>query len=109
MGHRIRRDPELTVRQAMRELLVEISFDTPNAVWVNRGRFFHNGAEILVFPDYVVAGGWRIERFPGHNNQVSAGITIASTGWAPISLGDVPRRVCEDSERDAWLSEVYPE
>jgi len=44
----------LVIRSAPGEILVDIKFDTPNRIVVQRGRFLLNGAELLLTPDYVL-------------------------------------------------------
>lgn len=45
---------KLTVREAHRKILIEIKFNPPNKVTINRGRFFCNGVEILVRPTNIL-------------------------------------------------------
>ncbi len=44
----------LTIREAKRRILLEVQFDPPNRVSINRGRFLYNGVEILVRPDNIL-------------------------------------------------------
>lgn len=44
----------LTVREAHRKILIEIDFQPPNKVVINRGRFLRNGVEILVRPQNIL-------------------------------------------------------
>ncbi len=39
---------KLSVREAHRKILIEINFQPPNRIAINRGRFLRNGVEILV-------------------------------------------------------------
>lgn len=43
----------LTVREAHRKILVEIEFKPPNRVVINKGRFLHNGVEVLIKPTHI--------------------------------------------------------
>ncbi len=43
----------LTVREGLRQVLIEIVFSPPNRLEVRRGRFSHNGLELLVEPDML--------------------------------------------------------
>lgn len=44
----------LIVREAHRKILVEIDFQPPNKVVINRGRFLRNGVEVLVRPTNIL-------------------------------------------------------
>lgn len=44
----------LTVREAHRKILIEIEFQPPGKVTINRGRFLRNGVEILVRPTNIL-------------------------------------------------------
>lgn len=44
----------LIIREAERKILVDITFEVPNRVVINRSRFMMNGVEVLVRPDRVV-------------------------------------------------------
>lgn len=44
----------LAVREAHRKILIEIDFQPPNKVVINRGRFLRNGVEILVRPSNIL-------------------------------------------------------
>ncbi len=45
---------KLSVREAHRKILIEIDFQPPNKVVINRGRFLRNGVEILVRPTNIL-------------------------------------------------------
>lgn len=44
----------LLIREAQRKILIEIEFQPPNKVVINRGRFLRNGVEILVRPTNIL-------------------------------------------------------
>jgi trigger factor len=44
----------LTIREAHRKILIEIEFQPPDKVVINRGRFLRNGVEILVRPTNIL-------------------------------------------------------
>jgi hypothetical protein len=66
----------LVIREASRKFLIDIFFDPPNGVRLERGRFLLNGVELLIRPDYVAVAnlGGRIMGSVGINCQV--GIVI---------------------------------
>lgn len=43
----------LTIREAHRKILLEVEFQPPNKITVNRGRFLRNGIEVLVRPENI--------------------------------------------------------
>ncbi len=59
----------LIVREAHRKILVEINFQPPNKVVINRGRFLRNGVEILVRPTNILVtnNAMVISRTHAHN------------------------------------------
>lgn len=44
----------LIVRERHRKILIDIMFEPPNRVIINRGRFLRNGVEVLVRPDSIL-------------------------------------------------------
>lgn len=44
----------LVIRDAPRKVLIDITFDVPNRIIINRGRFLLNGVEILITPEYFL-------------------------------------------------------
>jgi hypothetical protein len=49
--------PTLVLRQALREILIDVRFEPPDRIIIRRGRFLRNGVEIVIQPDqYHVPG-----------------------------------------------------
>ena len=44
----------LLVRERERKILVDVSFEPPHRIIINRGRFLKNGVEILIRPEQVL-------------------------------------------------------
>jgi trigger factor len=44
----------LIVRQALRNILLDIHFEVPNRIVIRRGRLLRNGVEVLITPDYAL-------------------------------------------------------
>ncbi|WP_404365617.1 hypothetical protein [Marinobacter sp.] len=44
----------LIIREAHRKILIEIDFQPPNKIVINRGRFLRNGVEVLVRPSNIL-------------------------------------------------------
>jgi trigger factor len=100
----------LVIREARRHILVDITFDVPNRIVVNRGRFLLNGVEILVRPEGVFVV----------NNRASYSGVSASNCWRGVTIGphDPPGALLAfdevsryPSERTAevqrWISEAF--
>jgi hypothetical protein len=66
----------LIVRAAEREILLDVTFETPNRVEIRRGRFLRNGVEVLVKPNgiEVVNNGMKYSGSTARNR--SGGILI---------------------------------
>lgn len=45
---------KLTIREAQRKILIEINFEPPNKIKINKGRFLYNGVEILIRPQNIL-------------------------------------------------------
>lgn len=59
----------LTVREGKGDILIDIEFNPPNRIKINRGRFVLNGVEIFVRPTHIliVNSGGIIARCVAHN------------------------------------------
>lgn len=91
----------LAVREAHRKILIEIDFQPPNKVVINRGRFLRNGVEILVRPSNILVTnnatlirGCRAHNchgglIVGHHEQRIGGF---------MALGSLPRYLGDRSE-----------
>jgi hypothetical protein len=102
----------LIIREASRRFLIDIYFDPPNIVRIERGRFLLNGVELLVRPDFVMVAnlGCTIMGAAGINCQ--AGIVIGPH-WQPppcmMRIHSVPRYLGERSESSKWVQEMLPD
>ncbi|WP_198036129.1 hypothetical protein [Salegentibacter sp. T436] len=45
---------KLTIREAQRKILIEINFEPPNKIKIQKGRFLYNGVEILIRPENIL-------------------------------------------------------
>ncbi len=43
----------LIIREAQRQFLLDITFEVPNRILINRGHFLCNGVEIIIKPEYI--------------------------------------------------------
>ncbi len=49
----------LIIREAQRKILVDILFEPPSQIKIQRGHFFHNGIEVEIKPDCLYIGNNR--------------------------------------------------
>lgn len=91
----------LTVREAHRQILIEIEFCPPNRVVINRGRLLRNGVEMLIRPTNILItnSSTVISNCRAHNCQ---GGLIIGHHDRPLSgfmaLGGVPRYLGDRTE-----------
>ena len=102
---------KLIVRDAPRQILVDMEFEPPNRVAIRRGRFLYNGVEILIYPEYVLVTN-NLLRF-GNNVAVDcpAGIIVgAYSGPLPclIRVESVARPVEDRAAAIHWAKEAFP-
>jgi hypothetical protein len=100
----------LLVREAQRKILIDISFEPPNRIVVNRGRFLRNGVEILIRPDKIVIvnnnatfSGFHMKNFP-------AGIVIGPHERplpAIVAMQHVPRYIHDKKLVEDWITDVF--
>jgi hypothetical protein len=67
----------LIIREAQRKILVDILFEPPSQIKIQRGHFFHNGIEVEIKPDclYVVNSRYRLANISGAGlNGLNLGI-----------------------------------
>lgn len=82
----------LTIREARGKFLVEIAFETPGKVIVQRGRFLLNGVEVKVFPDHVEVGrGIRVSGSIGENTAYGFAIGTDMPSGAAFAFPGIPR------------------
>jgi trigger factor len=84
----------LVIREAARRILVDITFDVPNAIRIRRARMLRNGVELVVWPDRVVLANNGAE-FAG-NSMMNCPIGFAIGPHDPpisamLALPHVPR------------------
>ena len=102
----------LIIREAARQILIDILFEPPNRIIVRRGRFLRNGVEVLVTPDYLlvtnnnlmfakceVAGGNYGLMVGPHKQEPSCAVRVAS----------VPRYLGDRAASKKWADEAFSE
>jgi trigger factor len=99
----------LIIREAERKILIDIKFDTPNKITLNRGRFLFNGVEILINKEYSVIT---------NNNTMLSGNTFENCPCGiiigkKISLGagiyieNLARYPKDRTETMKWIKECF--
>lgn len=84
----------LVIRNAPGEFLIDITFDVPNRIVINRGRFLFNGVEILLTPDYVLVVNNANVMSQCHFENCHGGIIIGDQDMVDgtaFRIHDVPR------------------
>ncbi|MCU7844483.1 MAG: cell division protein [Candidatus Thiodiazotropha sp. (ex Monitilora ramsayi)] len=103
---------KLTIREAHRKILVEIDFQPPDKVVINRGRFLRNGVEILVRPtNILLTNGGGV--FSGCHSHNCYGGLIIGHHETPIggfmALPNVPRYLGDRTEALKFERELMAE
>ncbi len=98
----------LIIREASREILVDILFELPNRIIINRGRFLLNGVEILITPEYALLTNNLME-FRGNSSSGCAwGLVLGNnpnvTGCI-YSSRTIPRYLGDRSAAVRWVKE----
>jgi trigger factor len=71
----------LTIREAHRNLLLDIVFNPPNKIWIERGRLLCNGVEVAIFPDHIMVNGM---------TEISGCLAERCSGGLLIGCNDPP-------------------
>ncbi len=103
----------LVIREAERKILLDINFEPPDRIVINRGRFLRNGVEILVRPDKVVVANTGITYWGNHFRSQGvnlAGIVIGPHGnsiTAAISIKQISRYKHERQHLEGWIADEF--
>lgn len=100
----------LVVREAERKILVDIAFEPPNRIVINRGRFLRNGVEILVRPDKIVIANNGATFSGNHTRNWPAGIVIGPHELplpAIITMKQVPRYNHDKKLVEDWVADEF--
>jgi trigger factor len=100
----------LLVRQAARQLLLDIRFEPPNRIVIDRGRFLRNGVEVLITPKYVLV--------TNNNMLVSGSEMVNCVGGIVIGphtqelggflrIEGVPRYLGDRAASKRWADEMF--
>lgn len=98
------------MREAERKILVDIAFEPPNRIVINRGRFLRNGVEILVRPDKIVIANNGATFSGNHTRNWPAGIVIGPHELplpAIITMKQVPRYNHDKKLVEDWVADEF--
>jgi trigger factor len=99
----------LIIREAQRKILIDIVFDVPNKITINRGRFLRNGVEILIRPDHVLMTNNSMLFSGNKMMNCQGGIIIGPHSQqygAAVRIENVSRYVGDRSESVKWAKEA---
>lgn len=100
----------LIIREANRKILVDIEFEVPNKIAINRGRFLYNGVELIISPDYALITN-NHGLFSGNQCiNCAGGIVIGPHSQeygAAVRIQDVPRYMGNRTEAIKWAKETF--
>lgn len=96
----------LIIREAARQFLLDIRFEPPNEIFIERGRFLRNGVELLIRPEYVLITNGQMQ-FSSNYISGSFGIVIGepSPGHGAVYIQHVSRYLWDRSEAIKWANE----
>jgi hypothetical protein len=100
----------LVIREGERKILIDIMFEPPARIVINRGRFLHNGVEILIRPDRLVIANNGAQFSGQHVHNWPAGLVIGPQhpgAAALIHMTHVPRYRHDRKLVDAWIAEEF--
>ena len=102
----------LVIREAQRKILVDISFNVPNKIVINRGRFLLNGVEVFIRPEHLLVtnNATVLSRCSAVDCAVGLRIGQDPRGLgAAIALENVPRYLGDRSEAHRWAKQTFTE
>ena len=103
---------KLTVRESHRMILIEIDFQPPNKVVINRGCFLRNGVEILVRPTNILVTNTQGVIVGNHAHNCFGGLIIghhANKIGGLVVLGGIPRYLGDRTEALKFERETMAE
>ena len=102
----------LVVREAVRRILVDITFLPPNQIKIQRGRFLRNGVEILIHPNRIVIANNGAEFSGNCTSGLPGGILVGphdSPVPAIIAMPNVTRYGHDPKKADEWIAGEFDE
>lgn len=101
----------LVIREARGKILVDIVFEVPNKIVINRGRFLLNGVEVFITPDRVLITNNPINFSGGKAVNVPFGLVLGINGEdkrpSILQLENIPRYKGNHKEAMKWIRESF--
>ncbi|PFI14638.1 HNH endonuclease signature motif containing protein [Bacillus cereus] len=100
----------LTMREKARKILINITFDTPNKVIINKARLLCNGVEILIKDDVMTIGNNICSISGSHFHNCQGGVVIGDSQiGAGVRIEHLNRYQKQVSKTDKLKEEVLKE
>jgi len=99
----------LTIREAHKKILVEIEFNPPNKITINRGRLLFNGIEILIGPKHCLITNNNTFLSGNKAFNTIAGFVLGHNPSAPpamLNISNLPRYLGDNKESLAFQKEA---
>ncbi len=98
----------LIIRESLRKLLLDITFEVPNIIRIDRGRLLCNGVEIIIRPDHILITN-NSTLFSGNTVlHTPLGLVIGETDFnapAAVALSSLSRYLGDNRESIRWAQE----
>jgi trigger factor len=99
----------LVIREAERNIIIDIVFAVPNRISINRGRFLCNGVELLIQPNYALITNNKVLFSRNIFTNFTGGLVIGRhtrSFGAAVRIDQVPRYLGDRSEAIRWAKEM---
>ena len=99
----------LVVRVAARKILLDVQFEPPNSIRIDRARLLRNGAEVLVFPDSLLVAGKPTLLVGCEWDNVTVGISVGTRIEGVLTAIDIPevsRYLGDRTEAIRWARQI---
>ncbi|MHB8513509.1 MAG: hypothetical protein ACYDCC_15235, partial [Actinomycetota bacterium] len=98
----------LIIRESSRKILLDMTFETPGGVNINRGRLLCNGVEIIVANEFVLVTNNKMLFEKNSVENVMCGIALGPVNrYLPtaVAITDIPRYLGDRSDALRWAQE----
>jgi hypothetical protein len=97
----------LLLREAQQKILLDMTFNAPDLVIINRGRLLLNGVEVLITPKFLMIDGNRLEHLTIMQELgIVIGAKYARRQRAAFTFDNISRYKCSNPEMDDLRQEV---
>jgi hypothetical protein len=101
---------QLMIREKARKFLIDVKFETPNRIIINRGRFLLNGIEVLISPEKLIVTNKKTTLMNNTHENAQVGIAVGKYTLpfnVVINLGEVVRHEYNKSTTEDWIHETF--